>query len=67
MVMLTRKSSIGGNLWTMLWIISSEKKISQILIYVQVQVKLFSETLTNIFMNFVPNKLIIVDDRCFIT
>ena len=27
------------------------------------QVKLFSETLSNIFMNFVPNKLIIFDDR----
>ena len=25
--------------------------------------KLFNETLSNIFMNFVPNKLITVDDR----
>ena len=30
---------------------------------VQAQVKLFNETLTNIFMNFVPNKLITVGDR----
>ena len=30
---------------------------------VHTQVKLFNETLSNIFMNFVPNKLIIVDDR----
>ena len=34
---------------------------------VNVQVKLFSETLINIFMNFVPNKLIVGDDTCFIT
>ena len=30
---------------------------------VHTQVKLFNETLSNIFMNFVPNKLITVDDR----
>ena len=30
---------------------------------VHTQVKLFNETLSNIFMNFVPNKLIAVDDR----
>ena len=30
---------------------------------VHTQVKLFNETLSNIFINFVPNKLIIVDDR----
>ena len=30
---------------------------------VQAQVKLFNETLTNIFMNFVPNKRITVDDK----
>ena len=29
---------------------------------VHTQVKLFNETLSNIFMNFVPNKLIAVDD-----
>ena len=30
---------------------------------VHTQVKLFNETLSNIFMNFVPNKLITVDER----
>ena len=30
---------------------------------VHTRVKLFNETLSNIFMNFVPNKLITVDDR----
>ena len=30
---------------------------------VHTQVKLFNETLSNIFINFFPNKLIIVDDR----
>ena len=30
---------------------------------VHAQVKLFNETLSNIFMNFVRNKLITVDDR----
>ena len=30
---------------------------------VHTQVKLFNETLSNIFMNFVPNKLITIDDR----
>ena len=30
---------------------------------VNTQAKLFNETLSNIFMNFVPNKLIPVDDR----
>ena len=30
---------------------------------VHTQVKLFNETLPNIFVNFVPNKLITVDDR----
>ena len=30
---------------------------------VHTQVKLFDEILSNIFMNFVPNKLITVDDR----
>ena len=30
---------------------------------VHTQVKLFNETLFNIFMNFVPNKLITVDER----
>ena len=32
-------------------------------INVHTQVKLFNEILTNIFTNFVPNKLITVDDR----
>ena len=33
------------------------------IINVHNQVKLFHEILTNIFTNFVPNKLIAVDDR----
>ena len=38
-----------------------EKAFSKV--NVHAQVKLFNETLSNIFMNFVPNKLITVDDR----
>ena len=38
-----------------------EKALSNI--NVHTQVKLFNETLTNIFMNFAPNKLITVDDK----
>ena len=38
-----------------------EKAFSNVNVYTQV--KLFNETLSNIFMIFVPNKLITVDDR----
>ena len=46
----------------MLLPILTGKKPSQIF-NVNTQVKLFNEILTNIFTNFVPNKLITVDDR----